>query len=95
MSPKEWRQLKEELLSRNLVVRTIGRQRKEYLASTEYMNVDILRGGMIHSGQSIEVFVYDASIENIAFHDSFRTIQDVLKVIDGYIADYQEFGSIC
>ena len=94
MSPKEWKELKDQLIARGLNVKVAGRQKKEYIASTDYMTLDILRGGIGHSSSMIEVFVYGESFDNIISHDEYRDITKLLKVIDGYIADYKEFGSI-
>lgn len=95
MSPKEWKQLKIELTERGLEVQTVGRQRKEYVVATDYMLVNILRGGMLHTSQYLEVFVYNPETYDILSYESYRTIQQILKLIDSLISDYNEFGSIC
>ena len=94
MDPKSWKILKDKLIELGLEVKTVGRAKKEYVATSDKVTFDILRGGLTGSGMSIELFVFDgigSALDRVVIHDHYHHYTEVLHTIQSVLNDYEEF----
>jgi hypothetical protein len=92
MTSTDWKGLKDALIDRGFSVKTLGRDKMEYFAELPYMSVDIIRGGISHSGMLTDIDICtDLSADLI--HEEARTASEVIDLIDVCISDYNEFAN--
>lgn len=93
MNPKDWKQLKQELINRGFKVSVKGKSKKEYIAEKDFVIVNILRGGLSNCGSQIAMYVFDPKENRMVLDDENSHYKNLLSDLDCLLEDYQEFGS--
>lgn len=90
MSPKEWKEIKQELINRGFKVIVKGKRKREYIAEKENTLIDLFRGGISGTSSNLVIYIFDSEQNQMVYEGENCSYRKILSAMDCILEDMQE-----
>ena len=90
MSPKEWKQIRQELINRGFKVSVKGKNKREYIAEKDDILINLLRGGISGTSSNLVIYIFDSKNNQMVYEGENYSYKKILSTMDCILKDMQE-----
>ena len=90
MSPKEWKQIRQELINRGFKVSVKGKNKREYIAEKDDILINLLRGGISGTSSNLVIYIFDSKNNQMVYEGENCSYKKILSTMDCILKDIQE-----